>query len=334
MSSDMKKNQKTNSKSGLLIVLAAALLLPGLSADAARKAEPPVPEQKAAPQGGAALPEVIIKGGAKTGVRSDKPPLDIEINLEEAVLPTMDVEDEPLKRQPEVLKNPRAGFSDSLANPKTIVPGRVRLAKDPVKVFYPLREILATSPSLSQEIGTGWEMVITDTDGRSFRKFLGRGLPPGSLPWNGRSDRGEIATVGKTYSIVINYKDTHGQARNFVGEPFSFDGIIHQESDGLMISIAVPSLFDPRKGYAEGETVGDTGMDLLKEAADWIKRYYFTYPVKVQCLAVEKGLGNSRAQSVAKILASLMLLPRPEIPVESNPADPNSERLDIVITNR
>ena len=44
------------------------------------------------------------------------------------------------------------GFSEFLNNDKTILPGRVRLARDPIKVFYPLWEILAVSPSLSQEI--------------------------------------------------------------------------------------------------------------------------------------------------------------------------------------
>ena len=280
------------------------------------------------------MPEVIIKGGDRSGVRSEKAPLNIDLNPDEAVLPAMEVEEELLRRQPESLRNPRAGFAESLSNDKTILPARIRLAKDPVKVFYPLREILAVSPALSQEIGTGWEMVVTDSDGRSFRKFSGKGLPPGSLPWNGRSDRGEMVSVGKTYSIVINYKDVRGQARNFVGEPFSFDGVLRQESKGIVISLALPSLFERNQGFAERETIGESGLDLVQEAADWIKRFYFTYPLQVECQSNNAALATARAQTVAKTLGSLLLLPRPEIPASGVLADLNSERLDIIIGNR
>lgn len=279
------------------------------------------------------LPEVIIKGGDKSGVKSEKPLLNVEMEVDEPVKPIMVVEEEPLKRAPESLRTPRAGYSEFLNNDKTILPSRVRLARDPVKVFYPLREILAVSPSLSQEIGPGWEMVVTDAEGRSFRKFSGRGLPPGSLPWNGRGDRGEIASVGRTYSIVINYKDTRGQRRNFVGEPFSFDGIIHQESKGLVLSLALGPLYDPKK-QGERESLSESGVGLLKEASDWIKRYYFNYPVRVECFATDTAAAGDRAEVFAKRLISELLLPRPEIAANGTSSDLSSERLEIVITNR
>ena len=279
------------------------------------------------------LPEVIIKGGDKSGVKSEKPLLEIEMEVDEPVKSIMGVEVEPLKRTPESLRNPRAGYSEYLNNNKTILPSRIRLARDPVKVFYPLREILAVSPSLSQEIGPGWEMVVTDAEGRSFRKFSGRGLPPGSLPWNGRSDRGEIASVGKTYSMVINYKDTRGQRRNFVGEPFSFDGIIHQESKGLVLSLALTPLYDPKRP-GEKENLSESGVELLKEAADWIKRYYFNYPVRVECLSTDPASAGDRAEVFAKRLISELLLPRPSIASSGTSTDLSSERLEIIITNR
>lgn len=304
--------------------------LPGIP----QKEQSDVPAKKspAVPQG--QLPEVIIKGGEKSGVRSEKPPLDLEMNLDEPVLTIMGVEEEHLKRQPESLRNPRAGFSDSLFNNRTILPARIKLAKDPVKVFYPLREIMAVSPTLAQEIGTGWEMAITDTDGRSFRKFSGGGLPPASVAWNGRSDRGEIVGAGKTYSIVITYKDTRNQNRNFVGEPFSFDGVVHQESKGLTITLSLSSLFESKRGLGDTETVGRTGVELLEEAADWIKRYYYTYPVKVLCYSADASLSGSRAQAISKLLASILLLPRGEIASNGTSSDINSERIDIIITNR
>lgn len=300
----------------------------------AKKEEAQEPSKKATavPQG--QLPEVIIKGGEKTGVTSEKPLLEIEINPDKPIYPILEVEEELLKRQPESLHNPRAGFSESLSNTHTILPGRIRLAKDPVKVFYPLREIMTVSPSLSQEIGTGWEVVITDADGHSFRKFSGRGLPPSNIPWNGRSDRGEIVGVGKTYSTVIAFKDTRGQERNFVGEPFSFDGIIHQESKGLVISLSLSFVFEMKPDLTESETIGESGIELLEEAADWIKQYYFTSPIRVECYTADLVHALSHAQLISKTLASLLLLPRGEIPANGVSSDISSGRIDIIIVNR
>lgn len=328
----MKKNK--HSTLTLAALLALSLPIMGVAED--KDAMPGVPQKSGGQSQGSdqgALPEVVIKGGERTGVQGEKPPLEVELNPNEAVLPAMEIEEELLGRQPESLRSPRAGFSQYLANPRTVVPGRIRLARDPVKVFYPLREIMAISPSFSQEIGTGWEMAVTDTSGRPFRKFSGRGLPPASIPWNGRSDRGEIVGVGKNYSPVITYKDIRGQTRNFVGEPFAFDGVLHQESRGLIISLALPALFEPKKGSSE-EIIGQSGTDLLAESADWIKRYFFTYPIRIECHGKDASLSGQRAKAASKVLGSMLLLHTGEIPSTGNLADAGVERLDIIIANR
>jgi hypothetical protein len=329
-------------KNSIRLALFAALLAAAPASAADKNASLPGVPQRQESDGPAPaamednqgnLPEVVIKGGEKSAIGSEKPPLEIQSDPDQPVQPVLEVEEDLLKRQPEGMRNPQAGFFPSLASQNAIVPGRIRLARDPVKVFYPLREIMAVSPSLSQEIGTGWEMVVTDTEGRSLRKLSGKGLPPATVPWNGRSERGEIIGVGKSYSTVIIYRDVRGQARNFVGEPFSFDGIIHQESKGLVISLSVPALFDNKK-TGEGEAVSYSGMELLQEASDYIKRYYFTYPVRVECYSKDDATAQSRAQVTAKTLGGLLLLPRGEIPSSGTFADSINERVDIVIANR
>lgn len=289
-------------------------------------------QQSSMPEG--LLPEVVIKGGEKSGVASEKPLLEVNVNADDPVLPVVEVEKEILQRQPESLRNPSAGFSNSLFNKNTLLPSRIRLARDPVKVFYPLRDILAISPSQFQEIGSGWEMTITDTEGHSFRKFSGKGLPPANIRWNGRSERGEIVEVGKSYSAVIGYKDTRGQNRNYVGEPFSFDGVIHQESKGLIISLDLSAVFISKKGSSENEIIEESSLELLRETADYIKRYYFTLPISIECYSKDLKMSAVRAQAVSKILQSFLLLPRGEIPTAGFPSDLSSERIDIVITNR
>jgi len=299
---------------------------------------PGVPQQNAFDQsiGGYQdqLPEVIIRGGKKSGVRSNKPTLDLQFDPDEPIHSAIEPEEELLQRQPESLRNPRAGFAESLANSVVILPARIRLAKNPVRVFYPLRQIMAISPSLSQEIGTGWEMAITNTDGRSFRKFSGGGLPPATIQWNGRSNRGEIVRAGNTYSTVITYKDIRGQSRNLVGEPFHFNGVIHQESRGLIITLSVASVFDRGFNPGDNETIRLLGLELLKESTDWIKRYYYTYPIRIECHSSNRNLAIARAQAVGKVLASLLLFPQGDIPANGNATDISRERIDIIITNR
>lgn len=313
----------------LLALFLAGSLLSDLCSVAvpAKKSEPAPLAQEGQ------LPEMIIRGEGK-GVVSEKPLLAVEINPDESVLPVMELEEDLLKRQPESLRDPRAGYSASLLNARTILPARIRLAKSPVKIFHPLREILSISPALSQEIGTGWELVITDMEGRAFRKFSGGGLPPGSQIWDGRSNRGEMISPGKTYSTVIHYKDIRGESRNLVGEPFFFHGVVHQESKGLFITLANSSLFETTMGVRETETIGESGLALIQEAADYIKRYYFTYPIKVESYAVNAALANSRAATVSKLLASLLLLPKGEIPTSGAVSDRASERIVILISNR
>lgn len=330
------KFQSSQLKSPLFSILCGLALLSLAAAEPAQKKSsmPGVPEPQSGGQQGS-LPEVIIKGGERSSVGSERPPIELQLDSDEAALPATEVEADLLGRQPEALRNPRAGFAEHLSNANAVLPARIRLARDPVKVFYPLREIMAVSPSLSQEIGTGWEMVITDSEGHSLRKLAGRGLPPANVPWNGRSERGEIISVGKSYSMVITYRDTRGQTRNYVGEPFSFDGVIHQEGKGLFISLWITAIYESAKGTGgEGETIGNSGMELLREAADWIKRYYFTYPIRVECYSRSEALATSRAQGIAKTLGSLLLLPRGEIAASGTITDSVNERIDILIANR
>jgi hypothetical protein len=279
------------------------------------------------------LPEVLIKGGQKAGVASEKPQLDIPMNADESLQPVLDIEQDILKRQPEALRNPSAGFSSVFYNKNLILPSRIRLARDPLKVFYPLRDILSLSPAQYEEVGTGWELIVTDSEGHAFAKFSGKGLPPANVPWNGRNDKGDSVEPGKNYSSVINYTDIRNQPRTYVGDSFSFDGVVHQEPEGLMISLNVPAIFENQTG-SDQEIIKESGIDLLKETADLIKRFYFNFPIQVECGAKTITVAKNRAQTLSKTLGSLLLMPRGEIPIKPVVSDYSEEWVDIIITNR
>lgn len=280
------------------------------------------------------LPEVVIKGGEKKGLSGEKPLLDLPVDPLEAVQTTLGVETEHLLRLPDSLRASRIGHSETLSNDLAILPARDRLAKEPVMTFYPLREILSLPQPYAQEVGKGWEMAITDSEGHPFRKFSGKGLPPLNLRWEGRGGSGEMMDVGQNYTMVITYKDQRSHPRNFVGKPFSFDGIIHQESKGLVLTLASSSLFEQKQDYSEDEEIGESGMELLKESADWIKRNFYNYPVRLEGFFKDTRKAQSRLAQVGKNLESLLLIPRGKTPAQFFATESKSEHIDILIGNR
>ena len=284
------------------------------------------------PAASAQLPEVTIKGGEKSIIEGEKPLLQIEVDSLEAAKPILEAEEDQLRRQPELIRSMRVGFAESMVNRQLILPARMSLAREPIKIFYPLREIFSSSTQSQEEIGKGWEIAISNGEGRPFRKYSGKSIPPSMISWDGRSDQGEMMQVGQNYSLVILYKDTHRHARNFVGKPFSFDGIIHQEAQGLAISFSANALFEAKKDFSLVEARRESGMELLKEAADWIKRYYFGYPLKIESYSKNLARAKSRSEEIKKIIETLLIRPQGEI--SSNSQESENERVDIMIANR
>lgn len=279
------------------------------------------------------LPEVIIKGGDKKGLEDEKPLLEIDVNSLEPALPALEIEEDQLQKNPEALRDQKIGYSKTLSNARTILPARKRLVKEPIKTFYPLRDIL--SEISSENVAKGWEMVIADSEGHSFHTFKGKSLPPANIIWNGRNETNQMMEVGKNYSTVLKYKDSRGQSRNFVSKPFWFEGIIHQESKGLFISLSPNVLFKEKDESPEQIKISELGIDLLKESSDWIKRYAFTLPLQVEYYFVkEETLAQVKAQIIAKFLSDQFIFSEGKISVHTIPSKKNSEEIALVIGNR
>ena len=66
----------------------------------------------------------------------------------------------------------------------------------------------------------GWSLVLADSRGNVVRTFSGSGKPPQEIAWDGRTDAGDLAAVGLTYSYVLEATDRAGNKRNFVGDSF------------------------------------------------------------------------------------------------------------------
>ncbi|MBI2118762.1 MAG: hypothetical protein HYT97_03940 [Elusimicrobia bacterium] len=279
------------------------------------------------------LPEVTIKGGDKKGLEGEKPLLEIEVNSLEPALPALEIEEDLLQKNPEALRDERVGYPKTLSNVRTILPARTRLVKEPVKTFYPLREIV--SEISSENLAKGWEMVIADSEGHPFHTFKGKSLPPAKILWTGRNETNQMMEVGKNYSTVLTCKDNRGQSRNLISKPFWFEGILHQEAKGLFISLSPNALFKEKEENTDQFKISELGVDLLKESADWIKRYAFTLPLEVEYYFIkEEPLAQTKAQIISKFLSDQLILPEGRIPIHTHPSQKNSEEIALIIGNR
>lgn len=54
-----------------------------------------------------------------------------------------------------------------------------------------------------EENPDGWVILIKDPQGHDFKTFKGSGLPPESVVWDGKSDKGETVVSKNTYTAVL-----------------------------------------------------------------------------------------------------------------------------------
>ena len=141
--------------------------------------------------------------------------------------------------------------------------------------------------------------------------------------------------VGKNYSTVLICKDNRGQSRNLISKPFWFEGILHQEAKGLFISLSPNALFKEKEETTDQIKISELGVELLKESADWIKRYAFTLPLEVEYYFVkEEPLAQTKVQIISKFLSDQLILPLERIPFRTVPSQKNSEEIALIIGNR
>ena len=53
-----------------------------------------------------------------------------------------------------------------------------------------------------------WQLVVLDPRGKPFRQWTGKGIPPKSVYWDGKSDTGENVESGEDYQLQLRVSDT------------------------------------------------------------------------------------------------------------------------------
>jgi len=287
-----------------------------------------------APASGQAPTEIVVKGEGNK-LSDTKPPLRLEVDPFETIRQDLAPDQDLLLAVSPLTVSWRRTHPDFLMNDRAIEPWRATFSD---RVGYAFLVRAQLEESLGQKLEDrqarkwGWSLTIADQDGRPFQHFEGPGSPPVELVWNGQNIHNEWPEAGRPYSPVYRFTGPDGSQRTRVGAPVLLKGVVHQEDSGLHLTLDTVTLFGPSKNSSDLQQPG--GTDLMRSAADLIKRRYSGLPIAVRVFANTKPLGDSQAAIVQKfLLRELMLAPR-YVTTESERVAFSEQRIDVVLLNR
>ncbi|PIP41755.1 hypothetical protein COX18_02505 [Candidatus Desantisbacteria bacterium CG23_combo_of_CG06-09_8_20_14_all_40_23] len=129
-------------------------------------------------------------------------------------MPSMATEDQLFSKTPAALEIWREAYSHILSSGQTAFPGYTGLVETPIATFQPQIK--------GEKVISKWDLIITDSKGRDFKKFKGSGNQAIVVVWDGYNDKNEIINVGDMYTYVFNYTDMTGNPHMVVGRPFFY----------------------------------------------------------------------------------------------------------------
>ena len=266
------------------------------------------------------LDEVVIKGEYKLKLDSERPKLRVKMNINEVIMPTIKTNEKFLNIKPNDLIDLRGSLPGVVSSERTIAAYLNNIFMEPVAKFN-------TEQGKELQIDT-WKIIISDSKGEVFHQFSGKKNMQRTITWSGRNKQGQMLLTGKWYSYFVGIKDIYGRDYTTVGEPFKYPAIMHQEKDGLVITISDELMFSKNK---EATGITNEAKLLLMEAADTIKKYH-TLPIAIHAYSNSEKVASKRAENVNEYLCDLLLFPKDRMATAGSSAYIDQQRLDIVIS--
>lgn len=299
----------------------------------AAAAQTPPAQQPASP--GAMPTEIVIKADAGGKLSNSKPPLRIEVDAFETVRPSLKPDENLLLAVSPLTVSWRRTHPEFLMNERAIQPWRTTFSARPGIAFRVLDQLeTALQRKLEPKEGRkwGWSLTVADEEGRVFHNWSGSGDPAEELLWSGQNDQGEWVRAGKSYSAVYTFTSPDGSPRTSVGKPLMFKGIVHQEDTGMHVSLDSAVLFGTGKNLSTLD--GAQANDLLRSAADLIKRRFSGIPIAVRVFANTKELGEAQGKVVQDFLLRELMTASRNVTVDAARAPFSDQRVEVVLLNR
>jgi hypothetical protein len=254
-------------------------------------------------ESGAALPEMVVE--AENTVRRDVHKPTFALELTAAVIDSFftPVDDEALGISPVSGLQPHLNNLERLATDQTPHYWLQEMSTAPVVTFYP-EDPEGHRPK-------SWSLAVTDFRGATFKHFEGNGRPSEKLPWDGRSDRGQMLQVGYPYSYVFSITDKGTNTYNYAGVSFRISALDYRREGDRRLEFAGHDVF-----LRDAEQLTEEGHEWLTRASDEVRRHPYS-PIRVQVIAESEELAEKRAAAVATFLAESMILPREQVETEA-----------------
>lgn len=278
--------------------------------------------------------EVVIKAVGNNKLKVNKPSLSIEVDPYESIRDSLKPDQGLLLAESPLTVVWRRTHPELLRNERVVSPALTTFSERPGMVFSPkdqLQEVLGRKLEPREARNYQWSLTIADEEGKVFQHYEGAGSPPEEIVWSGENDQGEWIRAGRAYSPVYMFTDPGGTPYTRAGEPLRFKGVVHQERDGLHISLDSQSLFGKAKA---AESVEKEGLPLLRAASDLVKRKYTGVPLRVEAYAGGKALAERQAQAVESYLEKELMLQAQDITSDALAVPYAEQRLELILVNR
>lgn len=198
------------------------------------------------------------------------------------------------------------------------IPLMTRLMYGSIALFIPRFEKTVSS----------WELLITDTSGEVVRRYAERGVPPTTLSWDGRANKGEMCNMGEVYNYVFTAFDAIGNPTRIGGRSYNFNGIVYNEQENKIIAIASSELFNEGSSYLTADASA-----YIDEMANVVKEN-FKKEVVIYSYSESETLAKSRGKVIMDEVIKRVVLP--EETVKTAPRfipglKPKYSKIEVVI---
>ncbi|MEO0185020.1 MAG: hypothetical protein ABIL20_04410 [candidate division WOR-3 bacterium] len=237
--------------------------------------------------------EEVIKGELKFKITDPKIYLQVGINpfapLDSIISKEQYIFDEKLYATIDALNTPILYLHSEYLR----VPLVARFMYGSIALFVPKFEKTVSS----------WELVITDAKGEVVRRYAQRGIPPPSLYWDGRTDKGEMCNMGEVYNYVFTAFDAIGNPTRISGRAYKFNGIVYEEKGSTIIAVSTKVLFNENSANLTGES-----NPYVEEIANLVKEK-FKKEVVVYSYSESEALARSRGEVILNEITKRTVLP-------------------------
>lgn len=265
--------------------------------------------------------DVTITGEDKLKLTSKKPLLDIKESMNDAVPAYTVTEERLLSVSPPTFSIWSQDYSAVMDSKQVACPYLKKLVRETVATFY---------PQTKGEVIASWDLVIIDDKGREFKKFKGTYVLPNNIPWDGRSDKDNMIDVDTAYTYIFSYIDVVGTSHTIMGNSFSIDALVHQEKNGLIITLSSRVLFDQS---ADDVQIKPDALLLIQEVADEIKNY-FGLPIEIELYNDNASTANAQTEIIKNLLTEKLLVWNEQIKTSTHLAKKQKPFINVILYNR